>query len=84
LAVCPEDYKPNKGDACVKAGFDDLGFIYFPFLIAAFVVCVICIFGLMKKKARIVKGKRQLYSSQNTPVAILALIAPLQFLATVT
>jgi len=59
LPLCPEEFKMDDACNCCKTmTLMDLGFIYFPFLIALFIWTLICLFGLLKKKTKIQKGKR--------------------------
>ena len=78
LSVCPEEFKMDEDCNCCKTmTLMDLGFIYFPFLIAAFIWTLICVFGLLKTKAKIQKGRRIKVSSQNTVTSVLIGVAGL-------
>lgn len=84
VATCPDGYKLNyEMTACDDISIYDLGVIYFPFLIAALIMILIVLFGLLKKKPMRVKGKMSKVSTQKTVTCILVMIAPLQFLACV-
>ena len=56
---------------------NDLGIIPFPFLMAAFIGCVIACFGKCKKK----KLRASYISTQNTITCIIVIVAFIQFLA---
>lgn len=60
-----------------------MGTVPFPFLIAAAISIVICLFGLMRKRAYLLHGKMHLMSPQHTLTCIVIALAPLQFLATI-
>jgi len=82
LAVCPKGYKVNNPPtACRLLNLQDMGVIYFPFLTMAVIITLVCICGMFKKKAVWRQGRRVKVSEQNTVTAILAGIAPLQFMA---
>lgn len=52
------DWHVNEdGTGCRPWKLKDLGVIWFPFLIAAVIFTIICLFGLMKKRAYIHHGK---------------------------
>jgi len=71
------------GTACRPWKLGDWGVLWFPFLICAFIFTCICLFGLMKKRAYLSKGKAVIESPQRTLTCIIVAIAPLQFLATI-
>jgi amino acid permease len=79
---CPENYVAD-GISCREWELKDAGIIPFPFLIATLIFIVICLFGRMKKRAFISKGKMAIKSPQNTITCIIICIAPFQFLATI-
>lgn len=79
---CPENYVAD-GISCREWELKDAGIIPFPFLIATLIFIVICLFGRMKKRAFINKGKMAIKSPQNTITCIIICIAPFQFLATI-
>lgn len=73
----------NEGTACRPWQLSDLGTLPFPFLIAAGILTVICLLGLMRKQAYLSHGKMATRSPQNTITCIIIALAPLQFLATI-
>lgn len=86
---CPSGFAtagmvPNEdGTACRPWQLSDMGWIPFPFLIAAAIFTIICLFGMMKRKAYLHKGKMATKSPQNTLTCIIIVLAPLQFIATI-
>jgi len=55
---CPEGYVMNDDKtACRTSQLEDLGILYFPFLIAGSIFSIVVMFGKLKKKAILVKGK---------------------------
>ena len=61
LDACPEGWHINKppgdGSACRPWQLVDLGILPYPYIIAAIIFTGICLFGLMKKRAYLSKGK---------------------------
>lgn len=75
---------PNEdGTACRPWQLSDMGWFPFPFLIMATIWTIICLFGLMKRKAYLKNGKMAMKSPQNTLTCIIIGLAPLQFIATI-
>ena len=58
---CPPNYVAD-GISCREWELKDAGIIPFPFLIATLIFIVICLFGRMKKRAFISKGKMAIKS----------------------
>ena len=56
---------------------NDIGIIPFPFLCAAFIGCLIAVFGKCKKTP----GRTKYISTQNTITCFIVIIAFIQFLA---
>lgn len=55
---CPDGFAPNEdGSACRPWQLSDLGTLPYPFLIAAAIGIVICLFGLMRRRAYLRHGK---------------------------
>lgn len=55
---CPEGFVVNEDKtACRLSQLEDLGILYFPFLIAGTIFSIVVVFGKLKKKAILVKGK---------------------------
>ena len=72
VSGCPSEYRVNdNGTACVLFTINDIGIIYFPFLIAAFFGCLIALFGICKKKT----GRTKFISTQNTITCFIIIIA---------
>jgi small-conductance mechanosensitive channel len=86
---CPSGFAtagmvPNEdGTACRPWQLSDMGWFPFPFLIAAAIFTIICLFGIMKREAYLYKGKATWRSPQNTLTCIIVCLAPLQFIATI-
>jgi hypothetical protein len=86
---CPGPFGPGgivaneDKTSCRPWQLSDMGWIPFPFLIAAAIFTIICLFGMMKRKAYLSKGKMAMKSPQNTLTCIIVALAPLQFLATI-
>ena len=78
---CPDGWR-GRDRVCINES-DDLTILYFPFLIAAFIFTITVFFGKLKRKAILVNGKIQKISSQWSIVVIIAVVAPLQTIATV-
>lgn len=77
-ASCPAGYRDNnEGTGCVLFTINDIGILPFPFLIAAFFMCLIALFGRCKKKP----GRTKFISTQNTITCFIVIIAFIQFLA---
>lgn len=80
VSGCPGGYKINDdATACVEFTINDIGIIPFPFLIAAFIGCVIALFGKCKKK--LVGRNNKYISTQHTLTCFIVIIAFIQFLA---
>ena len=71
---CPDGWKTNNdGTACVLFTINDIGIIPFPFLILAFICCLIAFFGRCKKK---LAGRNNKYiSSQKTLTCFIVILA---------
>ena len=71
-SACPGGWKTNKDNtACALYTINDLGIIPFPFLMAAFIGCLIACFGKCKKK----KLRASYISTQNTITCFIVIIA---------
>lgn len=68
--------------SCRLWKLSDMGVIYFPWLITAFICIGIVYFGKCKKRAILEKSKVTMISSQSSPTAVIAFIGPIQTLAT--
>jgi proprotein convertase subtilisin/kexin type 5 len=78
IDACPDGYAPNEDkSACRPWQLSDLGILPYPFLIAAAIGIVICLFGLMRRRAYLRHGKMAWMSPQNTLTCIIVVIAPL-------
>jgi len=66
LKECPEGWHinipPGDGSACRPWQLGDLGTLPFPFLIAGAIFTVICLFGILKKRAFLSHGKMEFES----------------------
>lgn len=85
VAECPAGFRVNDDNsACRTSSLADLGILYFPWLIAATVLTLVCLFGLMRRREVGVKGQKKAVtkSFQHTISCITIVIAPIQTLAT--
>ena len=80
---CPDGWK-GVNRVCVPAGGEDLTVLWFPFTIAAFLFTIVVLFAKLKKKKVLVDGVMKKINNQSSIVAIIAFIAPLQTLCTLT
>jgi len=63
IEECPEGWSPNAdGSACRPWQLGDLGTLFYPFLIAALIGTIICLFGMMRRRAFISHGKMKMMS----------------------
>jgi len=75
VTECPPDQIVNDDKtSCRKRRIEDLGILYFPFIIAGLIFTVVVFFGNMRKKARLVKGRAELYSAQKSITCILVFL----------
>lgn len=80
VAGCPKGYIENKTKtACVARTLDDLKKVYFPFICAWLISCLIIVFGKYKKKQSFVDTR--VNNKQSTITVIICALSPLQWLA---
>jgi hypothetical protein len=80
LTECPPGWHINSpegdGRACRPWKLGDLGTLPYPFLIISLILIIVCLFGLMKKRAILFKNKMKLISPQHTVTCIIVALAP--------